>query len=604
MTLIDRFLAEHPFFCALLEHERRILVHYLELYRCPKDSYLVLPNELQEVLWIVVRGRLAEYSRKNGPDSDAPSDLAPAHNVESDVQDDMEDNGTDNGEGLSNRASAESNQAATESYSDRHNNSPASEAEMAHPSEPHPSEAPPSGAEAEAGQPLPEQKRLLRYFFSGDLVNVHALTQELIAQNEIVSLEDETQVICITAFHLAKLAQQQPGIHRALRPVYNADGYLISGLPLPVWQQMNDVPPPHTRDLGKQWLQRRPLIRSYNSWHSSIVAFFVLVTANIWQFRELYWETVPLLNIILAFVSLPVLVVFIMRRYRCEYTLKHSLLHITERGLFGLSSKIKSYPLLSIREAELIIIPVITHLFQVGGLRIFTYPGEIIQIFPIDRVHKWLEVFQDSLRNARKLQEQMQYKETVSQFRKWNKLQVELIKDINYRSAEHEGKLPGSLRALMLQILPVFSLGLAALYYSLRSELLRIYLTVPLIALVLVMIFQLVRWLRYTWRINEECLFCQDNFLGHRYNHKILIRDIRNVHLEYLNILGLGTISLMIDDRVIRLQNLKNPQSILDEIESLRHRAKSPVSGSGTDDFLTHKQLEMYHDFNRSHLPK
>ncbi|MEM9424028.1 MAG: hypothetical protein AAF975_04475, partial [Spirochaetota bacterium] len=317
MTLIDRFLAEHPFFCALLEHERRILAHYIELYRCARDSYLVLPNELQDVLWVVVRGSLAEYKIEYPSQNDA---IAGEEEIE-------------------------------------------------------------GGEEKPPKEDLP-QKELLRYFFPGDLINGSALTEELVTPNGIISLEDDTQVICMTTFHLAKLAQQQPKIHRALRPVYDSDGYLISGLPSPVWKQMSDIPPPHTRDFGKQWLRRKPLLRSHNSWLISIMTFFVLGFANIWQLQKLRWETIPFFNIALVLLSLFILIFTILQRYRNEYTLKRSLFHITERGLLGLSSKIKSYPLLSISKIERIQIPILTKLFHFGGLRVHTYHNEVVQIFP------------------------------------------------------------------------------------------------------------------------------------------------------------------------------------------------------------------------------
>ena len=508
MTLIEQFLTEHPFFCALLEHERRILAHYIELYRCPKGSYLVLPGELQEVLWVVVRGRLAEYS----------IDLPP-------------------------QATQEAN------------------AEVA------------ADRPVLRGEDISEKPSPLRYFFPGDLINVHALTEELIAPNEILSLEDETQVICMSAFHLAKLAQQQPKIHRALRPLYSDEGYLLSGLPAPVWRQMGSIPPPHTRDFGKNWLQRKPLLRTYCSYNSSILAFLFLCAANVWQFQKL--REYP--NIALGALSLLVLFFFVMQRYRCEYTLKHSLLHITERSFLGLNSKIKSYPLLSIREVRRIPIPLFGRLFDWGGLRIYTHCGEIVQIFPIDRVRKWQKALQEGLNAAHTLQRQLQNREGAEQRQKHHKLQPELIKEINYRNAEQEGKLQKSRHTLVIPLLPLFALGLLSLYYSFQSELLKIYLTIPLIAISGLIIFQSLRWLRYSWRISEEFLLRRDHILGHRYDCKIPIRDIQDLHLEYLSILGFGTISLSINDQIIRLQNLRHPQNILDEIESLRQCAQNPA---------------------------
>ncbi len=540
MTLIDRFLSEHPFFCALLEHERRILSHYIELYRCDKGSYLVLPNELQEVLWIVVRGQLAEYK-------------------------------TYKTETVAATLSTENQKIE---YQETEN----------------------------AGEPA-IAKQLLRYFYPGDLINIHALTQEFVAPNEIVSLEDNTQVICMTTFHLAKLAQQQPRIHKALRPVYDPDGFLISGLPKPVWQQMNEIPPPHTRDLGKQWLQLKPLLRSHNSWANTIIAALMFSAANIWQMHKLHVQTIPFFNIALIIISLLIFIFIALQRYRNEYTLKRSLLHITERGILGLSSKIKSYPLLSISQVDLLpipILPILTRLFHVGGLRIHTYHKEIIQIFSIDHVYKWQEILTNSLNEARQLQEQIHQSQTVKQFQKWHKLQPELIKEINYRNAELEGKLQCSLRALLLQTGPIVALVLTGLYYSFQSELIKIYLTVPLYSLVVILVFQILRWLRYTWRISEEFLFRHDNFLGGRHNHKIPIKDIQDVHLEYLHILGFGNISFRVNNQIIRLQNLKSPQNILDEIESLRYNHKDFDSSN----FLTHQQLEMYHDFSRNHSHK
>ena len=579
MTLIDRFLAEHPFFCALFEHERRILAHYIELYRCPKNSYLVLPNELQEVLWIVVRGRLAEYSEKRARFQDKTQKC---HYREACGQDSASNPSTED--------TSEETEAKKSGIS--HSNSdelqPPATAEI------------PANEDAEFSQ---KNKALLRYFYPGDLINVHALTEELIAQNEIISLEDDTQVLCMTAFHLAKLAQQQPKIHRALRPLYNVEGYLVSGLPMPVWQQMSEVPPPHTRNFGKQWLQRRSLLRSHNSWLNSIVASFVLGVMNIWQFSQLHWEAIPFFNVILALFSLLTLGFVVMQRSRCEYTLKRSLLHITERDLLGLSSKIKSYPLLSISQVELLKIPVMTRFFQFGGLRLHTYNGEVVQIFPIDRVKKWLTVLQTSLKEARELQEQLQNSAQLKQFQKWHKLQPELIKEIDYRNDKLEGRLQRSLRALLIQTGPIALLALVGLLYSQKSELYKIYLTIPLIALGLLLIFQVMRWSRYSWRINEEFLFCSDKFLGYRGNRRIPIREIQDIRLEYLNILGFGTISLTVGAQLFRLQNLKHPQNILDEIESLRHSAKNLALLYRPEDFLTQKQLEMYHDFSRSHRP-
>ena len=509
MRLIDRFLTEHPFFSALLEHERRILSHYIELYRCPKGSYLVLPGELQEVLWVVVRGRLAEYSNSSPPTKN--QEPSPQQENSQIKQND-------------------------ETPANRHSETPKKE---------------------DTNEPL-------RYFMPGDIINAQALTEEFIAPNEILSLEDETQVIYISAFHLAKLAQQQPKIHRALRPLYSDEGYLMSGLPAPVWQQMGRIPPPHTRDFGKNWLQRKPLLRAYCSWHSSILTFLVLCAVNIWQFQKLN----PYLSIALAVLSVLVLLCFVVQRYRCEYTLKRSLLHITERSLLGLSSKIKSYPLLSIRDVKRIPIPVLGRLFDWGGLRIYTHCGETVQIFPIDQLQKWQQTLQESLHAAHELQKQLQNRDGTEQRQKHHKLQPELIKEINYRNAEQEGKLPKSPHTLAIPLLPLFVLGLLALYYSFQSELLKIYLTIPSIAIGLLIVFQSLRWLRYSWRINEEFLLRQDHLLGH--SCKIPIRDIQDVHLECLNILGFGSISLNINDQIIRLQNLKHPQNILDEIESLR----------------------------------
>ncbi len=605
MTLIDHFLAEHPFFCALLEHERRILSYYLELYRCPKGSYLVLPNELQEVLWLVVRGRLGEYAEETR----MPAEQAEKSSAAVSVVNPAMDSGI--------------GPPRTQPCVDAPSDPPDSAAVAQGPDSPYAHRAAEPGpgetgsrsaneelsAEIErtgTNTPAPEtvtQKKLLRYFFPGDLINVRALTQDLLAPNAIISREDDTQVICITAFHLSKLAQQQPKIHRALRPAYNEEGHLISGLPLPIWQQMAKVPPPHTRDLGRQWLQRKPLLHSYNSWYGALLAFFALGALNIWQFARLRWDAFPLINLLLGVLSLLLLVLVVLQRYRCEYTLKRSLLHITERNLTGLSSRIKSYPLLSIRQLEPISLPLLSRIFGLGGLRILTQHGEIIQIFPIDRMQKWLTIFRQSLEDARKLQQQVQNRSALRQFQKWHKLQPELIKEINYRSAEPEGKLQRSLRALAIQVLPPAGLSAVGLFYSLRSELLKIYLTIPLLALGLLMLFQLLRWLRYSWRINEEFLLRQDNFLGHWRPRKIPIREIQNIHLEYLNILGFGTISLQFNEHTIRLQNLKNPQNILDEIESLRHSAKDSSPGLRPDDFLTHRQLELYHDFHHSHLP-
>ena len=558
MNLIDRFLAEHPFFCALLEHERHILAHYIELYRCAKKSYLVLPKELQEVLWIVVRGRLAEYSVDNSP---PPAEYAEYQEIKKELP--------------------------PEKILERTTNATDFDEEE---------------LERNSKENFRHQK-ILRYFLPGDLVNLNALTEELVAPNAIVSLEDDTQVICMTSFHLAKLAQQQPKIHQALRPLYNSEGYLISGLPMPIWQQMNEIPPPYTRDLGKQWLRRKPLLHSYNSWFNTNVVLFVLILANIWQFQKLYWQALPFFNIVLILASFLVFIWIFLQRYRHEYTLKHSLLHITERGLLGLSSRIKSYPLLNISQIELIPIPILTRLFQVGGLRLRTYHGEIAQLFPVDRVHKWLKIFKHSISEAQQLQEQIQHSNAIQQFQKWHKLQPELVKEINYRNVELEGKLQKSVKALLLQICPIFILFLIALYYSLQSELLKIYLVIPLYSLMLIMVVQLFCWLRYTWRINEDFLLRYDNFLGHRYNYKIAIRKIQDVRLEYLNIFGFGTLLIGIQDQIIRLQNLNNPQNILDEIEALRHCTENSGFSPKPTDFLTHRQLEIYHDFNRSYAP-
>lgn len=584
MRLIDHFLTEHPFFSALLEHERRILAHYIELYRCPKGSYLVLPGELQEVLWIVARGRLAEYAANSAgaqsPCANQKFRENPLPNYQGNSQGNFPENlQIDLAQKLNihaaQAAQAEQNQAAQNKNDNRH------KAETLEASKTK-AENSQQTQSTQNTKSTTDTRRPMRYFLPGDLINAQALTEELVAPNEILSLEDETQVICISAFHLAKLAQQQPKIHRALRPLYSDEGYLVSGLPAPVWRQMGSIAPPHTRDFGKNWLQRKPLLRAYCSWHSSILAFLVLGALNIWQFyRPLAY---PYGNIVLLAGSLLVLIFFVVQRYRCEYTLKRSLLHITERSLLGLSSKIKSYPLLSVREVKRIPIPLLGRLFDWGGLRICTHCGETVQIFPIDRVQKWQKALQEGLSGARELQKQLQNREGAEQRQKHHKLQPELIKEINYRNATQEGKLPKSRHTLAIPLLPLFALGLLALYYSVQSELYKIYLTIPLIAIGLLIAFQSLRWLRYSWRISEEFLLRRDHLLGPGYDYKILICDIRAAHLEYLSILGFGSISLNINGEIIRLQNLRHPQNILDEIESLRQCAQNSAQPDGAPD--------------------
>ena len=148
----------------------------------------------------------------------------------------------------------------------------------------------PANEDAEFSQ---KNKALLRYFYPGDLINVHALTEELIAQNEIISIEDDTQVLCMTAFHLAKLAQQQPKIHRALRPLYNVEGYLVSGLPMPVWQQMAKYHRRILATLANNGYNADPCCAATIAGLTASSHPFSWGVMNIWQFSQLHWEAIP-----------------------------------------------------------------------------------------------------------------------------------------------------------------------------------------------------------------------------------------------------------------------------------------------------------------------